>query len=303
MAMTEPGTSTGVGAVPVPPVVSGTPEEVADGVFVIADGRVPLVPNVGIIAGERAALVVDTGMGPGNGIVVREAARELAGDRPLFLTLTHFHPEHGYGAQAFGGAATIVYNREQHEEFLRKARPYLEMFRGMGGEVAEQLEGVEFVYPHVVYEGAADLDLGGKVVQLRTWGTAHSRGDQTVFLPDEGVLFTGDLVENRFFPILPFFPPHDTDVDGSGWIGVLDGLEQLDPRMVVPGHGEISDAGVIADVRDYLTLLRNETKRLAGEGNDADAIVAALEPRMRALHPDWENPMWITTGVHSFLAK
>jgi glyoxylase-like metal-dependent hydrolase (beta-lactamase superfamily II) len=303
MAMTEPNTSTGVGAAPVPPVVSGTPEEVADGVFVIADGRVPLVPNVGVVVGERAALVVDTGMGPGNGLVVREAARKLAGDRALFLSLTHFHPEHGYGAQAFGEAATIVYNREQHEEFREKARPYLEMFRGMGGEVAEQLEGVEFVDPHVVYEGAADLDLGGKVVQLRTWGTAHSRGDQTVFLPDEGVLFTGDLVENRFFPILPFFPPHDTDVDGGGWIGVLDELERLDPRIVVPGHGEISDAGIIADVRDYLNLLRNETERLAGEGNDADAIVAALEPRMRALHPDWENPMWITTGVHSFLAK
>jgi glyoxylase-like metal-dependent hydrolase (beta-lactamase superfamily II) len=303
MAMTEPNTSTGVGAVPVPPVVSGTPEEVADGVFVIADGRVPLVPNVGVVLGERAALVVDTGMGPSNGLVVREAARKLAGDRALFLSLTHFHPEHGYGAQAFGEAATIVYNREQHEEFREKARPYLDMFRGMGGEVAEQLEGVEFVDPHVVYEGAADLDLGGKVVQLRTWGTAHSRGDQTVFLPDEGVLFTGDLVENRFFPILPFFPPHDTDVDGGGWIGVLDELERLDPRIVVPGHGEISDAGIIADVCDYLNLLRNETKRLAGEGNDADAIVAALEPRMRALHPDWENPMWITTGVHSFLAK
>ena len=301
--MTEPDTSTGVGAVPVPPVVSGSSEEVADGVFVIPDRRVPLVPNVGLIVGDRAALVVDTGMGPRSGAVVRAAARDLAGDRPLFLTLTHFHPEHGYGAQAFGEAATIVYNREQHEEFLQKARPYLDMFRGMGGGVAEQLEGVEFVDPHVVYEGAADLDLGGKVVQLRTWGTAHSRGDQTVFLPDERILFTGDLVENRFFPIFPFFPPHDIDVDGGRWIGVLDELERLDPRIVVPGHGEISDAGVIADVRDYLSLLRDETERLAGEGNDADAIVAALEPRMRALHPDWENSMWITTGVHSFLAK
>ncbi len=301
--MTEPDTSTGVGAVPVPPVVSGSSEEVADGVFVIPDRRVPLVPNVGLIVGDRAALVVDTGMGPRSGAVVREAARDLAGDRPLFLTLTHFHPEHGYGAQAFGEAATIVYNREQHREFREKARPYLDMFRGMGGEGAEQLEGVEFVDPHVVYEGAADLDLGGKVVQLRTWGTAHSRGDQTVFLPDERILFTGDLVENRFFPIFPFFPPLDTDVDGGRWIGILDELERLDPRIVVPGHGEISDAGVIADVRDYLNLLRDETERLAGEGNDADAIVAALEPRMRALHPDWENPMWITTGVHSFLAK
>ena len=97
------------------------------------------------------------------------------------------------------------------------------------------------------------------------------------------------LVENRFFPIVPFFPPHDIDVDGGRWIGVLDELEQLTPRIVVPGHGEIDDAGVIAATRHYLTQLQNETKRLAGEGNDADAIIAVLEPRMRALHPDWDN--------------
>jgi glyoxylase-like metal-dependent hydrolase (beta-lactamase superfamily II) len=301
--MSDNDASTGTGAAPIPPVVDGSPQEIADGVFVIADGRVPLVPNVGIIVGDRAALVVDTGMGPRSGAVVREAARELAGDRPLFLTLTHFHPEHGYGAQAFRDAATIVYNREQHEEFLQKGRPYLEMFRGMGGEVEKQLEGVEFVDPHVAYEGAADLDLGGKVARLRTWGTAHSRGDQTVWLPEERVLFAGDLVENRFFPIMPFFPPHDTDVDGGAWIGVLDRLERLEPEIVVPGHGEISDVGVIAAVREYLTMLRDETERLAGEGKDADAIIAELDPRMRTLHPDLENPMWIALGVQSFLAK
>jgi glyoxylase-like metal-dependent hydrolase (beta-lactamase superfamily II) len=301
--MADTDASPGVGAAPIPPVVGGNPEEVADGVFVIADRRVPLVPNVGIILGDRAALVVDTGMGPRNGVVVFEAARKLAGDRSLFLTLTHFHPEHGYGAQAFLEAATIVYNREQCDEFLQKARPYLEMFRGMVGEVEKQLEGVEFVDPHVVYEGAADLDLGGKVVRLRSRGPAHSLGDQTVYLPDEGVLFTGDLVENRFFPIVPFFPPHDTDVDGGRWIGVLDELERLAPGIVVPGHGEISDAGVIAAVREYLTMLRDETERLAGEGNDADEIVAALDPRMRALHPDWDNPEWIALGVRAFLAK
>src|ERR671917_298413 len=301
--MTDIDASTGGNTAPIPPVVGGSPEEIAEGVFVIPDGRVPLVPNVGVIVGDRAALVVEAGLGPRSGTVVLEAARELAGDRPLFLTLTHFHPEHGYGAQAFGDAATIVYNREQRDEFLQKAHPYLEMFRGMGGEVEKQLEGVEFVDPHVVYEDAADLDLGGRVVRLRSRGTAHTRGDQTVYLPDEGVLFTGDLVENRFFPILPFFPPHDTDVDGGKWIGVLDELERLAPGIVVPGHGEISDAGIIAAVREYLTMLRDETERLAGEGNDADEIVAALDPRMHALHSDWDNPEWIALGVRAFLAK
>ncbi len=301
--MTDPDALAAVGAALPPPVVGGSPREVADGVFVIADRRVQLVPNVGVIVGDRAALVVDAGLGPRNGMVVREAARDLAGDRPLFLTLTHFHPEHGYGAQAFLDAATIVYNREQYEEFREKAGGYLGQFRGFGGTVAEQLEGVGLVDPHVVYDSAADLDLGGTVVQLRSRGPAHTRGDQSVWLPEQRVLFTGDLVEDRFFPIFSYFPPHDTDVDGDRWIGVLGELERLDPGVVVPGHGEPGDVGVVAAVREYLTVLRDETARLAGDGNDVDAIVAELEPRMRALHPDWDNPEWIAFGVRSFLAK
>jgi glyoxylase-like metal-dependent hydrolase (beta-lactamase superfamily II) len=301
--MTESDAATAaVGEEPTPPVVNGTPEEIADGVFVVPDGRVPLVPNIGVVVGDRAALVVDTAMGPRNGEVVRGIARELAGDRPLYVTITHFHPEHGYGAQAFRDA-TIVYNRDQHEEFRDKGQLYVDMFRTFGPEVAEQLEGVELVQPNVVYDGAADLDLGGKQVQLRTWGLAHTRGDQVVFLPAERVLFTGDLVENRFFSIFPYFPPDDADVDGSKWIAVLEQLEQLDPTIVVPGHGEVGDAGLIAAARVYLMLLRSETKRLAGEGKGADEIIATLEPQLRERYPDWGAAEWIAFGVRCFLAE
>jgi glyoxylase-like metal-dependent hydrolase (beta-lactamase superfamily II) len=300
MTMTEPDAATAVARTA--PIVSGSPEEVAPGVFVVPDRRVPLVPNIGVIVGDRAALVVDTGMGPRNGALVHAIARSLAGDRPLLLTITHFHPEHGYGAQAFRDA-TIVYNRAQHEELRDKAQPYLEMFRGFGGGIAQQLEGVELVPPHVVYDGAADLDLGGRLVQLRTWGLAHTRGDQVVVLPAEGILFTGDLIENRFFPIFPFFPPHDTDVDGHRWIGVLEELQRLGPRIVVPGHGGVGDASLIAATHEYLTLLRSETKRLADEGKDADAIIATLEPQLRARYPDWAASEWIAFGVRSLLAE
>ena len=295
-------TTAAVGTAPVPPVVSGTPQEISEGVFVLLDRRVPLVPNIGIVVGDRAALVVDAGMGARNGKVVRDLAKELAGERPLFLTVTHFHPEHGYGAQAFDDAI-IVYNREQHEEFRDKAAVYADMFRTFGEEVAHELEGVEFVQPHVVYDRAADIDLGGKLVQLRTWGLAHTRGDQVVFLPAERSLFTGDLVENGFFPIFPYFPPDDADVNGSKWIEVLEHMQRLDPKVVVPGHGEVAGADVIVATHEYLTLLRSETTRLAGEGQDVDAIIATLEPDFRARHPDWGASEWIAFGVRCFLAE
>jgi len=64
-----------------PPIVHGNPLEIADGVIIVPDGRVPLVPNIGIIVGDRAALVVDCGLGPKNGSIALGIAKELAGDR------------------------------------------------------------------------------------------------------------------------------------------------------------------------------------------------------------------------------
>jgi len=300
--MGDTGTGGASGAEAPAPVVTGTPVEVADAVYVIPDERVPLVPNIGIVLGSRGALVVDTAMGPRNGAIVRQHAEALAAGRSLTVTITHFHPEHGFGAQAFVPGATIIYNRPQLDELHEKGSGYAEMFKTFGPAVAEQLQGVQLVEPHIVYSGEADLDLGGQSARLRTWGVAHTRSDQVVFLPRDRVLFTGDLVESRCFPIFPYFPPGDADVDGDRWIAVLERLEQLAPALVVPGHGEVGDTGLITTVREYLVELRTETRRLAATGLTLEAIVEELDGAMRRKHPDWVQEEWIGFGVRCFHA-
>lgn len=282
-----------------PPLVRGEPVEVADGVFVIPDRRVGAVPNVGIVVGDRAALVVDTGMGPRNGAYVLGWARRLAGERPLYLTLTHFHPEHGFGAQEFKGAATIVYNTAQRDELRRKGPAFLDMFRGFGPGIAAELEGVELVDPDVTYDGRAELDLGGRTAVLRAVGPAHTVGDQVV-LVDDRVLFGGDLLETRMFPFTPYFPPFDTDGDPARWITVLDELSALGPEIVVPGHGEVTDAGLIQEVHDYLAHVRDETARLRAAGADADATAATVEKNARARWATWDYPEWIGSTARVF---
>jgi glyoxylase-like metal-dependent hydrolase (beta-lactamase superfamily II) len=292
--------STETQRLPAPVVADVEPDEVAPGVHVIPDGRVPLVPNIGIVVGEREVLVVDTGMGPKNGRRVLEKARALT-DKPLVLTITHFHPEHGFGAQEFS-EARIVYNRTQQAELAEKGAPYLDMFRTFGDAVADQLEGIELVEPDEVYDGELMLELGGTTVELREFGLAHTRGDQVVFLPEQGVLFTGDLVETRFFPIFPWFPPDDVDVNGSKWIDVLARLEALQPDVVVPGHGEVGGPDVIAQVRAYLEDVR-ERVREASDGRSSEEVKAALEPEIRAAYPTWDAPEWIGFAVECFYAE
>ncbi|MGV3549313.1 MBL fold metallo-hydrolase [Rhizobium sp.] len=291
-------------APPAPDVDTSAIQEIARGVYVITDRRVPLVPNIGIVLGDKSALVIDTGMGNANGRAVLEAAKKLAGDRELILTLTHFHPEHGYGADAFKGVAKIIYNKAQAAEFADKGQPYLDMFKGMGPAVAAALADTTLVEADELYDGAEHIiDLGGRTVLLKTWGKAHTRGDQIVFIPDCKVLFTGDLAEEKTFPIFPWFPPDDMDIDGANWLKVLDDCLKLTPVIVVPGHGDIDDEAILTDVRDYITDVAAKVKTAAAAGKSEDEAIADLGPSIRAAHPSWHFPEWIDFAIRYFYAQ
>ncbi|MFI6542063.1 MBL fold metallo-hydrolase [Streptomyces prunicolor] len=270
---------------------------------VVPDRRVQLVPNIGVIGGRDAVLVVETGLGPRNAEKVLEFATEYARGRRLYLTTTHFHPEHAFGAQVFAGEATFLVNRAQAEDLKVKGAGYLDMFRGLGEPVARELEGVVLAEPDLVYDEAYDLELGGRVVQLRATGRAHSRGDQVVRVPDAGVLFTGDLVEAGQFAIFPWFPPYDTDVSGTRWLAVMERLAGEGARVVVPGHGAVGGPELLADVRDYLGLLRDETWVRRDSAMSEETIVEEVRALMIERHPEWAERDWIEKGVGCLCAE
>ncbi|UJW31972.1 MBL fold metallo-hydrolase [Saccharothrix sp. AJ9571] len=280
-----------------------TAEKIAEDVVVLPNRGADLVPNIGLVGGREAVLVVDTGMGPRNAEKVLEFAVEHARGRELYLTTTHFHPEHAFGAQVFREHATYLLNQAQADDLANRGAGYLEMFRGLGEWVAEQLEGVEIPTPDVVYPESHTLDLGGRVVRMRATGRAHSAGDQLVTVPDAGVVFTGDLVETGQFAIFPWFPPHDTDVSGTRWIAVLDKLIAEAPPVVVPGHGDVGGPELIAEVRDYLALVRDETWRRCDAAMSEPMILEEVRAAMIARRPDWRGREWIDNTVACFCAE
>ncbi|MGN9911372.1 MBL fold metallo-hydrolase [Phytohabitans sp. LJ34] len=282
--------------------ISGV-QELASDLLVVPNRGVQLVPNIGVVGGAHSVLVVETGMGPANAERVLAFAAEVAKGRRMYLTTTHFHPEHAMGAQVFAGAATYLVNRAQAEDRRGKGPGYLEMFKGLGEAVARELEGVTLTEPDVVYGDEYELDLGGRVVRMAATGRAHSRGDQVVTVPDAGVMFTGDLVEAGQFAIFPWFPPHDTDVSGTRWLAVMERLAERAPRVVVPGHGAVGGPALLADVRDYLRLLRDETWKRRDSAMGEAEIVAEVRDLMIRLHPDWEGQEWIERGVGCLCAE
>jgi glyoxylase-like metal-dependent hydrolase (beta-lactamase superfamily II) len=270
------------------------PVEVAPGVHVLRDGHIPLVPNVGIVTGPDAALIIDTGVGIQNGKHVLAQARKLT-DRPLILTITHFDPEHGWGAQPFTGAAHIAYNRTQLDELHAKFEAFKTMFESLGPAIAGQLEGIELVEPDETYEGSHTLDLGDEHQVELIEHPAHTRGDQVVWLPNQRVLFTGDLVENHLFPIFP-----DPDAHGEQWIQVLTALERLQPDVVVPGHGEIGGVEIITAAREYLKTVHAKVAYASAQGSTLAQAQEQLNPEIREQWHDWDAPIWIDGAIERF---
>ncbi len=291
---------------PRPPTVdTSNLEEIAEGVWVVRDHRIWLVPNIGIILGNDAALIVDCGLGPANGERVLDLARRIAGTRRLFLTVTHFHPEHGYGAQVFRPEATIVYNQAQRDELQEKGARYNDLFRKtQTPAAAAALYGTKIVMPHFTYDGPrAELDLGGRRVSFHTWGTAHTRGDQVVFLPKERILFAGDLIEERMFPIFPWFPPQDHEIDGARWVEILNGFRLFDPTRVVPGHGDIGDIQIALNLASHIETVGREVRRRRQDGQTVDQIIAEYKPNIIAAYPGWEHSDLINWEIGYFAAQ
>src|SRR5262249_47927908 len=130
---------------PPPPLVK--PEglrQVSEHVHIIPDNSVQLVPNVGIIVGERAGLGVDTGLGPRNGETVLAVAQKLAGTRPLYLVTTHVHPEHDLGAQAFPATTKLIRSRDQEKDIAEFGLAVAQNFASRSPLHAELLKGADF---------------------------------------------------------------------------------------------------------------------------------------------------------------
>jgi glyoxylase-like metal-dependent hydrolase (beta-lactamase superfamily II) len=116
------------------------------------------------------------------------------------------------------------------------------------------------------------------------------------------VVFMGDLVEERMFPIFPWFPPDEVDIDAANWARVLKALAAEAPPIVIPGHGAQGGAEIVRTVRDYMIDLGRRVKSRGDKQEDADAIVAALGPEIRSEHPDWSQPEWVDFAIRYFAA-
>ena len=257
---------------PPPPIVKTEGlKQISPHVYIIPDNSVPLVPNVGYVIGDKAILVIDTGLGPRNGAAVYEVAKKLGGDKQIYLVTTHVHPEHDLGAQAFPATIKLIRSNDQVKDIAKFGLQLAEVFAKRSAINAELLKDANFRKADITFATDDDVDLGGVRARLTAMGPNHTAGDTIIWIDADRVLFSGDLAM-RAQPA--FASPHSSL---KHWMGSLDRLEALKPAIIVPSHGLNGDGiAFIAGYRTYLTEVRERTAAEKHAGHSADEAVTAV---------------------------
>jgi glyoxylase-like metal-dependent hydrolase (beta-lactamase superfamily II) len=265
--------------------------------YVIPDGNVVLVPNIGIVVGTKATLVVDTGMGRRNGeAVMREVARVSKNAR-LYLVTTHFHAEHVAGIAAFPPNTTFVISRQQQKDLDELGPDLTKRFAGFSPGIAALLTDAPVRRADVLFDREHVIDLGGVRVRLLALGSTHTPGDTMAFVEQDRVLFAGDVVMNH----VPVAFGQTSSV--PTWVNVLKQLEPLRPVVIVPAHGPVGDGSLIAQQRAVFEGLQARVRELKAQGKTADEAATMLTAEFQSQHPDWTAANRIGGMVRSLYAE
>jgi glyoxylase-like metal-dependent hydrolase (beta-lactamase superfamily II) len=266
-------------APPDPLVREGVTRSITEHVHVIPDDNVVLVPNVGIIEGARALLVIDTGMGTRNGATVLREARKIRSAGTLYLATTHIHPEHDLGAGAFPPDTILIRSEDQEREIADTGLTTANLFASRSPVMADLLKDAKFRPANITFSGEHTVDLGGVTVRMIAMGSNHTRGDTAFFVEPDRVLFAGDIVMRG----QPAIGPQSSL---RHWLASLDALEALRPAEIVPSHGPMGDASMIANYRTYFQTIAARVAALKAQGKNIEETAQAIGTELQPQYPD-----------------
>ena len=256
--------------------------EVADDVFAyLQAGGGLCVANAGLIVGPESCIVIDSLFAPAMTRAFREEIARVT-DKPVRLLInTHHHIDHTLGNALFP-EAQIVSHANARREQQRTGTGVLERLRPLLPELVAEAEGTESRLSDLTFEGELTLHLGDRTLRLVHLGTGHTIGDTLVVLPEERLLFAGDVA---FYGVTPLaFEGHV-----GRWIEVCDRVDALDIETIVPGHGPVGGKGDLREMQGYLQSIHAQARAAFDAGRSPEEATDDIKLGAYASWPDPER--------------
>ncbi|GAA2298393.1 hypothetical protein GCM10010149_53920 [Nonomuraea roseoviolacea subsp. roseoviolacea] len=258
------------------------PHELADGVWALM-ANLPPKDNNGVVAGRDAALVIDAGITADVSATIQAITADLT-DRPLrYLVNTTYHGDHTFGNAAFPDEVVIVSSRANKANMTDLAYEKRSRSANMYGDDALLDAITHWREPDLTFDAYAEIDLGGRIVQLHHFGPGNGPGDTVVYVPDARTAWTGNFVCHA--GIAPMLLQAGPDP----YLGSLRRMREALPELetVVSGHGPMGDGPAAVDwLIGYLERLREEVLTSVKAGHSLEETFAACtDPWAEHLDP------------------
>lgn len=222
------------------------------------------IANIGFIVGNESVMVIDPGGSALEGEALREAVRGVT-DKPIgYVVLTHVHPDHIFGAAAFKVDNPVFIGHARLPGALAERGEYYR--RNLERSLGDRAVGSDIVAPTLLVADATAIDLGGRIVDIRAHGPAHTDNDLTLFDRQTRTLWASDLLFVDRIPV----------IDGSlvGWLKELDALRAVPAARAIPGHGPAAvdwPAGAEPETRYLEAVLAGTRAAIRGDIDIGDA--------------------------------
>ena len=260
---------------------------VAEGVYAHVGDRGPrtaenegLNANIGLVVTPGGAVLIDSGATLQSARQIAEAAAKVT-PQPIRWVVNTGGQDHRWLGNGYFKAqgAEVIAHADAEADMKNRGNDHLVALRATLGAKAD---GTVPTLPTRWLAGNdRRLELGGVVFEFKHRGGAHTPGDTMVWLPQKNVLFTGDVVYvDRMLGVLPVS-------DTKRWLDTFAVIEQLNPALLVPGHGSVTTVATAqADTQAYLLALRAHMKKAVDDGVDVSAAVKSFNaaPFMRLLN-------------------
>jgi len=220
----------------------------------------------GFVITEEGVVLIDSG-GTYQGAAAIETLIQQVTDKPVKVVINSGGQDHRWLGNGYFKArgARIIASQAAVEDQKARTQEQLFMLGNLVG--VDGLKGTQPVYADETFEEITQFTLGGITFELRHVGPAHTPGDSLVWLPEQRVVFSGDVVYiGRMLGVMP----HS---NSRHWIEAFDAMAALEPETIIPGHGPATDlAEASKDSRDYLSFLRESVEKFMADGGDISQI-------------------------------
>lgn len=218
------------------------------------------ISNAGVVIAPEGVIVIDGLGSPALAERLLAEIRKLTSKPVTYVIVTHYHADHVYGLQTFKDQGATIIAQEKGKEYLNSDTAHLRLDASRE-QLAPWIDSNTRLVPADVWVAVdQQMNLSGMQFDLIQVGPAHTPDDLAIYIPQEGVLYAGDLMFRGRIPYVG-------TADSAGWIKSLERLLPLNPKVIVPGHGPHSTEPV-ADLRftrDYLQFLRDSMRKAATE--------------------------------------